>query len=466
MQRDERSKMLGTMPMGRLIPKVSVPIMISMLVQALYNVVDSIFVARYDPDALTAVSLAYPIQMLMLALSLGMGVGINSLISRKLGEKDARGARRAAWNGLLIELGGFLIFFLVGTLLAGKCMDLVVSDNLAGADKIHSLGTSYLSIVTTWSLGIFMAIQFERMLQATGNTVLSMATQLAGALVNIILDPIMIYGYLGCPAMGVAGAATATVIGQFTSAALGFVLNQTKNTELKLNIGEFAADRAILRDILAVGLPSTVMQAIGSVMNVGMNGLLSSFAEGNAAVNVLNVYFKLQSFVFMPVFGLGGGMVAIVGYNFGARLKERVYQAIRTASAWALTILGIGTLLFLLFPDALMSLFESGEGTSEVTLTMTRLGVPALRTISLHFMIAAVAIVLTNVFQAIGKGMYSLIISLCRQLLVLLPAAYLLKSIFGTVGSVWWTFLIAEAVSLTLSLVFYRKCDREILSKL
>ena len=208
------------------------------------------------------------------------------------------------------------------------------------------------------------------------------------------------------------------------------------------------------------------MQAIGSVMNVGMNGLLSSFAEGNAAVNVLNVYFKLQSFVFMPVFGLGGGMVAIVGYNFGARLKERVYQAIRTASVWALTILGIGTLLFLLFPDALMSLFESGEGTSEVTLTMTRLGVPALRTISLHFMIAAVAIVLTNVFQAIGKGMYSLIISLCRQLLVLLPAAYLLKSIFGTVGSVWWTFLIAEAVSLTLSLVFYRKCDREILSRL
>ena len=201
-------------------------------------------------------------------------------------------------------------------------------------------------------------------------------------------------------------------------------------------------------------------------MNVGMNGLLSSFAEGNAAVNVLNVYFKLQSFVFMPVFGLGGGMVAIVGYNFGARLKERVYQAIRTASAWALTILGIGTLLFLLFPDALMSLFESGEGTSEVTLTMTRLGVPALRTISLHFMIAAVAIVLTNVFQAIGKGMYSLIISLCRQLLVLLPAAYLLKSIFGTVDSVWWTFLIAEAVSLTLSLVFYRKCDREILSRL
>lgn len=466
MERDERSRMLGTMPMGKLIPKISIPIMASMLIQALYNVVDSIFVARFDPNALTAVSLAYPIQMLMIAMSVGMGVGINSLISRMLGAGRRDEARTASWNGLLIEGAGFLIFFIVGVFLAGACMNMMVSENLADAHLIHEMGTTYLSIVTTFSFGLFMSVLLERMLQSTGNTTLSMVTQMAGAVTNIILDPILIFGYLGFPRLGVAGAAVATVIGQHVSMLVGFTLNQKKNAELKLKIRDFRVNGNILKDILAVGLPSTVMQAIGSVMNVGMNGLLSGFAEGNAAVNVLNVYFKLQSFVFMPVFGLGSGMVAIIGYNFGARLKDRIYQAVRTAWLWVVIILAVGTLLFQLFPDALMSLFESGDSASEVTKSMTQLGNTALRIISLHFVLASIGITMSNFFQAIGKGMYSLIISLCRQLLVLLPAAWLLKEAFGTVDSVWWSFLIAEVASGIISLLFYRKANREIIAKM
>ncbi len=466
MNRDERSAMLGSMPMGRLIPKVSIPIMVSMLIQALYNVVDSIFVARFDPNALTAVSLAYPVQMLMIAMSVGMGVGINSLISRKLGEQKREEARRAAWNGILIEGAGFLIFFIIGVFLAGACMRMMVSGNLADAELIRKMGTTYLSTVTTFSFGLFMSVQFERMLQSTGNTTLSMMTQMSGAITNIILDPILIFGLLGAPRMGVAGAAVATVVGQHVSMITGFALNQKKNVELRLNLRDFRVDGPILRGILAVGLPSTVMQAIGSVMNVGMNGLLSGFAEGNAAVNVLNVYFKLQSFVFMPVFGLGSGMVAIIGYNFGARNRQRIYEAVRKAWLWVVIILAVGTLLFQLFPGQLMSLFESGDSTSEVTKAMTQLGIPALRIISLHFIIASLGITLSNFFQAIGKGMYSLIISLCRQLLVLLPAAWILKEVFGTVDAVWWSFLIAEAASGIISLLFYRKADREIISKM
>ena len=463
MQNAERSKMLGTMSMRQLVPKVSVPIMVSMLVQALYNVVDSIFVARFDPNALTAVSLSYPFQMLMISLSTGMGVGINSLISRRLGQKRPEEARLAAWNGLFIEMLGSALFVVLGVFLAPACLRLVVSDNLTDAALISSLGSRYLSIVCTWSTGLFMAILYERMLQSTGNAPLSMLTQLSGAVTNIVLDPIMIFGLLGCPSMGVAGAAVATVIGQFVSAIIGFVLNQRKNKELQLHLSECRVHMPTIKSIMAVGFPSTIMASIGSVMNVGMNALLSSFAEGNAAVNVLNVYFKLQSFVFMPVFGLGSGMIAIIGYNYGARLKERVYSAIRVALKWALTILLFGMLAFQLLPNALLSLFES-EANLEMSAAMTRLGVPALRIISCHFLLAAVGITLSNVFQAVGKGMYSLIISLCRQLLVLLPVAWLLKQLFGNVDAVWWSFVAAELVSLVLAFVFYRKIDRELLS--
>lgn len=462
-QREDPSAVLGTLPIKKLVPRVSVPIMISMMVQAMYNVVDSIFVSRYDPDALTAVSLAYPIQMLMIAISVGMGVGINSLISRKLGAGQPEAGRKAAWNGLLIELCGSLLFVLIGTVFAGAFLNGLTSSTLNNADKIRRLGTAYLSIVSTFSLGMFMAILFERMLQSTGNTVLSMVTQISGAVTNIVLDPIMIYGLLGFPELGVAGAAVATVTGQWVSMAVGFALNQKKNPELCLRRKDFRPDRAILKAILAVGLPSSVMQAISSVMTIGMNTILSSFpAQGNDAVNVLNIYFKLQSFVFMPVFGLGSGMVAIIGYNFGAGLKSRVYESIRFALKLALSILAVGTLIFLLFPGQLMSVFEGEEAAASSSLQA--IGVTAMRTICLHFMIAAVGITLSNVFQAVGRGMYSLVVSLCRQLLVLLPAAWLLSRI--SLNAVWWAFLIAECVSMTLCLIFYRRCDRAMIAVL
>lgn len=451
----ERSKLLGEMSMNKLVPKISVPIMFSMLIQALYNVVDSIFVSRFDPDALTAVSLAYPIQMLMIALSTGMGVGINSLISRKLGEKRQDEARRAAWNGMIVELCSFLLFLIIGVFFSGMLLSALTSDSLQNAEKITQMGATYLSIVCTFSLGLFMSITLERMLQATGNTMLSMVTQLAGAVTNIILDPIMIFGMN----MGVAGAAIATVIGQWVGMALGFVLNQSKNRELTLRLSEFRLDTRLLAGIFTVGLPSTVMSSISSVMNIGMNGILSGFAQGNDAVNVLNVYFKLQSFVFMPVFGLSNGLVAIIAYNFGAHLKQRVYEAVKVALCYAVTIMTIGMVIFLLFPEALMSLFQNAEAAASSS--MTSIGVQALRTICLHFILAGIGISLTTVFQAVGKGTYSLILSLCRQMIILLPAAWLLAKI--SLSAVWWCFLIAESVSLIICLVLYRKCDREMI---
>ena len=463
--KQERSEMLGTMRMSRLVPTISIPVMISMLVQALYNVVDSIFVARYDPNGLTAVSLAYPIQMLMVALSVGMGIGISSLISRKLGERAASQARTAAWNGLFVLIAGFGLFACIGLFLAPTLMRMTVSESLADADQILQMGTTYLHIVTTYSLGMFMAIFFERLLQATGNTVLSMITQLSGAITNMILDPIMIFGLLGCPAMGVTGAAIATVIGQFVSFLVGFLFNQFKNRELALSFRDCRIDRSLLTNIFSVGLPSTIMQAIASVMNISMNGLLATFAEGNAAVNVLNVYFKLQSFVFMPVFGLGTGVIAIVGYNFGARNRERIHSAIRVCLLWALTIMVIGTVIFMLFPTQLMSLFESAD-TSEVTLAMTRLGVVALRVISISFFMAAIGIILSNVYQAVGKGMYSLIMSLCRQLLVLIPAAWIIAKVTGDVNAVWWAFPVSEAISCVICLFLYRHLNKTLLSQL
>ena len=465
MQQSERSRMLGEMPMGQLVPKVSLPIMVSMIVQALYNVVDNIFVSRYNPNALTAVSLAFPVQMLMGSLAVGMGVGISSLLSRKLGAGLRGEARRAAWNGLLIEAAGTLLFALVGIFLSAPVMGALVSDQLLNYESIREMGVGYLSIVTTFSQGIFMAILCERMLQSTGNSIYSMVTQLAGALTNIILDPIMIFGLLGCPQFGVRGAAIATVVGQFVSAGLGFTLNQLKNTELRLRKADFAVDGTLIMGILSVGFPSAVMQAIGSVMNVGLNMLLSGFEQANAAVNVLNVYFKLQSFIFMPVFGLGAGMIAIVGYNYGARNRQRVYDAVRVCLTWAGAIMLAGMLCFQLFPAALMSIFQS-DAEPEVAQQMREIGVVALRTISWCFVPAAIGITLSNIFQAVGKGMYSMVMSICRQLLVLLPAAWLLKAVFGTVDAVWWCFVIAEAVSLVMCLLLYRQCDRKMLKTL
>lgn len=453
MEQQERSKSLGTMPMNKLVAKVSVPIMISMLVQALYNVVDGIFVAKYSADALTAVSLAFPIQMLMIAASTGLGVGMNSLISRKLGQKRAEEARAAAKNGIFLELCAFVLFLVFGLFFARSFFHLFTPDQ-----QLQQMAGEYLSIVCVFSFGLFLAISFERMMQATGNTMLSMASQLTGAVMNIILDPIMIFGLLGFPRMGVAGAALATVIGQMSGMLLGFVLNQTKNRELKLHWKGFRPDGAILKGVLAVGFPSIIMQAISSVMNVLMNLIL--IAYGNAAVSVLGVYFKLQSFVFMPVFGLSNGLVAIVGYNFGARLKQRVYDSVKVALRWAIVIMALGMAAFLLIPETLLGLFEA-EGASE----LTTIGTVALRIISSHFILAAVGITLSTVFQAVGKGFYSLLMSLCRQLVVLLPAAWVL-SLLGGLDAVWWCFPIAEVVSLALCLFLYHRVDEHMLKPL
>ena len=449
MEKQERSKMLGTMHMGRLVPKVSIPIMISMLVQALYNVVDGIFVARYSADSFTAVSLVFPIQMLMIAVGTGLGVGINSLVSRRLGEGRAEAARDAARNGIFLEMCGGLLFCLFGILGARSFMHVFTEDQ-----HLQALGGQYLTIVTVFSFGLLLSMVFERLMQSTGNTTLSMTTQLAGAVTNIILDPIMIFTL----DMGVAGAAWATVIGQWVSMSLGLFLNQTRNRELKIHVKGFRPQGGTVKEILAVGFPSIIMQAISSVMNVGMNMILLGF--GNTAVNVLGVYFKLQSFIFMPVFGLGNGLVAIVGYNYGARQRERVYAAIKVALTIALGIMGVGLLLFMTVPQVLLSLLESGDAGD-----LRVMGQAALRTISLSFLMAAIGIIVTVVFQAVGKGVYSLIMSLCRQLIVLLPAAYLLSRT-GSVSAVWWAFPIAELVSLTICLLLFRKVDREMLKKL
>ena len=470
MQHADRSTMLGTMEMRRLVPKISLPIMISMIVQALYNIVDSYYISQFDQNGLTAVSLAMPFQMLMIALSTGMGTGINSLISRRLGERRSGDARRASWNGLLIECAGSVLFILAGLFLAGPLMNLIVGGSLKNRARILEMGTEYLSIVTTWSTGLFAAIFFERMLQSTGNSKASMAAQLCGAVTNIILDPILIFGELGLEPMGITGAAVATVIGQWLSAIVGIILNQKKNEELKMNRRDFQISRRDILDIIAVGLPSTIMASIGSVMNVGMNAILSGFPENNAGLNVMSVYFKLQSFIFMPVFGLANGIIAIIGYNYGARNRKRIYKCLKVALIWAGTIMIIGTLVFAIFPDSLMSIYEQKGITDAETLLVTeqmnQIGPVAMRIICTNFIFAAVGITLSTLFQAIGKGTYSMILSICRQLVILLPVAWLLSQLTGSVYDVWWCFPIAEIVSLFICLYYYRKCDRELIAPL
>ena len=445
----ERSRMLGEMKMGKLVTKISIPIMVSMLVQALYNVVDGIFVARYSADGFTAVSLVLPLQMLMIAVSTGLGVGINSLVSRRLGQKRSEDARMAACNGVFLELIGFAVFFVFGAFIAKPFMKVLTPDA-----TLQQLGGEYLSIVTMFSFGLFMSVIFERLMQSTGNTVLSMTTQLTGALMNIILDPIFIFVF----DMGVSGAAIATVLGQMGSMTLGITLNQRKNKELRISFRGFKPNMATIKSILTVGFPSIVMQSISSVMNVLMNMILLSY--GNTPVNVLGVYFKLQSFVFMPVFGLSNGMVAIVGYNYGARNRKRVYQSINVALMLAGGIMLAGMAAFMLFPDALLSLFEA-DGASE----LTQLGRLAMRIICLNFLPAAVGITVSTVFQAVGKGVYSLIMSLCRQLVVLVPAAWVLSRIGGA-ELVWWCFPIAEVTSLVLCLWMFRRVDKKMLRKM
>ena len=449
---DPKNK-LGAMPVRPLLYTMAVPLMLSLLIQSLYNIVDSIFVARLSETALTAASLVYAIQFLMIAIGVGTAVGLNALLSRKLGQKKPEEACRAATTGLFLMLGTSLVFTLVGLLFSNQIAAALTND-----PELQQLCREYLSVNLVFCWGIFLQTYGQRLLQAVGDTVLSMISLIIGAVVNIILDPIMIFGLLGCPAMGIAGAAIATVIGQIGGMTLGLVLNQAKNVELRLHLKGFRPNKTILKGILDVGFPSIIMQSISSVMNVLMNMILLGF--GAMAVNVLGVYFKLQSFVFMPVFGLSNGLVAILGYNYGARMRARVYDALKVALIWACVIMLLGTIAFLLIPETLLSLFEAGDARD-----LTDMGVVALRVISLGFLLAAVGITISTLFQAVGKGMYSLRMSLCRQIIVLLPVAWLLSKT-GNVDAVWWSFPVAELFSVALCLLLYRRVDRNMLQKL
>ncbi|MDO5574379.1 MAG: MATE family efflux transporter [bacterium] len=442
---------MGTMPVNKLLISMSLPMMISMLVQALYNVVDSIFVSRICEDALTAVSLAFPIQSLMIALGAGMGVGVNALLSRSLGEKDYHKVNKAAMNGIFLSLINIIIFLLIGIFVT-KPFYLSQTDD----PEIVAYGIEYLTIVCCCSFGIYTQFIFERLLQSIGKTFYTMLTQGLGAIINIILDPILIFGLLGFPKMGVAGAAIATVIGQIVAGIFAIILNLKKNTEVHLHFKGFRPDLQTIGQIYSVGLPSIIMQSIGSIMTYGMNHILIAFSS--TATAVFGVYFKLQSFIFMPVFGLNNGMVPIIAFNYGARKKDRMIHTMKLSILYAEAMMFIGFLVFQFLPEPLFRLFDASDH-------MLSMGIPALRIISIHFLFAGFCIIVGSVFQALGNGVYSMIVSIARQLAVLLPAAYLLSRL-DNVNYVWWAFPIAELASLAISTFFLIRINRKILQKI
>ena len=450
MEQTKENKM-GTMPVNKLLVTMSLPMVISMIVQALYNIVDSIFVSRLSEDALTAVSMAFPMQNLMISVAVGTGVGINAMLSRALGEKKFEAANKTAENGIFIEVLGYVLFLLIGIFVT-KPFFLAQ----AGAGDIANMGIEYTRICLLMSFGIFMQIGFERILQSTGRTIFTMITQSTGAIINIILDPILIFGLFGMPKMGVAGAAIATVTGQICAAILAITFNLTKNPDVHISFKGFKPQIIFVNNILSVGIPSIIMSSVGSAMTFGMNKILITFSS--TAVAVFGVYFKLNSFVFMPVFGLNNGMVPIVSYNYGAQNKKRLTKTIKLAIMYAVCIMFIGIMLFQFIPDVLLKLFDASDHMLEI-------GIPALRVISLSFAFAGICIVISSSLQALGHGFLSMMISITRQLIILLPSAYILAK-FGGIHAVWWSFNIAEIASLTLSLLFFKHMYNKIIKHL
>lgn len=450
MEQPKENKM-GTMPVNKLLVTMSLPMVISMIVQALYNIVDSIFVSRLSEDALTAVSMAFPMQNLMISVAVGTGVGINAMLSRALGEKKFEAANKTAENGIFIEVLGYVLFLLIGIFVT-KPFFLAQ----AGAGDIANMGIEYTRICLLMSFGIFMQIGFERILQSTGRTIFTMITQSTGAIINIILDPILIFGLFGMPKMGVAGAAIATVTGQICAAILAITFNLTKNPDVHISFKGFKPQIIFVKNILSVGIPSIIMSSVGSAMTFGMNKILITFSS--TAVAVFGVYFKLNSFVFMPVFGLNNGMVPIVSYNYGAQNKKRLTKTIKLAIMYAVCIMFIGIMLFQFMPDVLLRLFDASDHMLEI-------GIPALRVISLSFAFAGICIVISSSLQALGHGFLSMMISITRQLIILLPSAYILAK-FGGIHAVWWSFNIAEIASLTLSLLFFKHMYNKIIKHL
>lgn len=446
----EENKM-GVMPISKLLINMSLPIMISMLVQAFYNIVDSIYVAQINENALTAVSMAFPLQNLMIAVAAGTGVGVNALLSKSLGEKNFEKVDKTAGNAVFLAVMSYLGTLLLSLVGVGAFYRSQTSDA-----QIVEYGIQYASICCCFSFGVFIQVAMERLLQATGKTVYTMVVQGTGAIINIILDPIFIFGMYGCPEMGVAGAAVATITGQIIAGTMAVVLNHKVNHEVHITWKGLRPDPKTIAQIYRVGIPSIVMQSIASIMTYGMNLILMTFSS--TATAVLGVYFKLQSFIFMPVFGLNNGMIPIIAYNYGANSKKRVVQTIKYSVIYAMSIMAIGTIIFHVFPKELFLLFKASD-------TMLGIGIPALRIISISFIVAGYCIVCGSVYQALGNGVYSLTVSVARQLFVLLPVAYLLSKL-NNVNYVWFAFPIAEIVSLVMSTIFLIKIYKKIISRL
>lgn len=437
---------MGVMPVGKLMVNMALPMIISMLVQALYNVVDSVYVSQVSESAVTALSLAFPIQNLQIGFAVGIGVGVNSLLSKSLGERNQKAANLAAGNGMVLMLIVTALFMLFG--LFGVRPYFEMQSNVA--ETVEG-GIVYTRIISVFSAGIFLEILGERLLQATGRTVHTMISQSLGAIINIILDPILIHGWLGLPAMGIAGAAVATVIGQWAGALLVLFFNWRHNPEVQFGKQYLKLEKKTVGSILAVGVPSIVMNGIGSVMNFGMNQILQGFTE--TATSVFGVYFKLQSFFFMPLFGINNATISIMAYNYGARKPDRLLKSLKYACAAAVSIMLLGLAVFQFFPAVMLNMFNPTPAFLEI-------GQVALRTISWSFPIAAIGIALGASFQALGNGIYSTIVSLCRQMLVLLPAAYLL-SLSGQVDLVWMSFPIAEVVSGIVTVLLFARLYRQ-----
>ncbi len=433
---------MGVMPIPKLLITMSLPMIASMLVQALYNIVDSMFVAQLNENALTAVSLAFPIQNLMIAVAAGTGVGINALLSRSLGEKQFDTANTIARNGILLGVLSSLVFAIAGIFGSRFFFEMQTKDA-----QIIEYGTQYMSVITIASIGIFMQITFERLMQSTGKTIFNMITQGLGAIINIILDPILIFGWFGLPAMGVTGAAVATVIGQIIAAMLGVFFNWKYNKEIHVSFKGFKPCGKTIGNIYKIGVPSIIMQSIGSLTTFGMNNILLMFSS--TAATVFGVYFKLQSFIFMPVFGLTNGMIPIVAYNYGARNKKRIYQTIKLSTVIAVSIMLVGVAIFQTVPVTLLGLFEASDH-------MLAIGVPALRAISLSFIFAGFCIVSSSVFQALGNGVYSMIMSFARQIIVILPVAFLFAKFLG-LDAVWFAYPIAEVVSVVICIFMLKR---------
>lgn len=440
----EENKM-GVMPVNKLLISMALPMMISMLVQALYNIVDSMFVAQISEDALTAVSLAFPAQNLMIAVGTGTGVGINALVSRSLGEKNRERANLIANNGLVLYVLSGIVFALFG-IFGSRLFFRAQTPDL----EIVGLGTQYLRICCLLSTAMFLQFGFERILQATGRTFYTMLTQGLGAIVNIIMDPILIFGLFGAPKLGVRGAAVATVFGQICAACLACFFNKTKNDDIVINPKKYHLQAHAVKSIYAIGIPSICMVSIGSIMTFGMNKILIGFTSTAAAV--FGVYFKLQSFIFMPVFGMNNGMVPIIGYNYGARKPDRLMKTRNLAITYAVCIMLIGTVLFWIFTKQLLGIFNASE-------QMLAIGIPALRIISLSFVLAGFDIICASAMQALGHGVISLIISILRQLAVLLPVAFIFSKIWG-LDAVWIAFPLAECAALVVTILFWRRVYR------